>query len=306
MVESQILDSLNNMYGELIAFIPTLIAVILLTIVGWILGKSLGRFGSRVLDKIGLDDLIDKTVLGDIIRKGEMSTVELFAGIIRWFIYLIFAVIIIDLLNIQVVADFITMIISYIPLIITALIVLIIGLLIVDLIANLVKKVLIATSMDEKIMKSGVGEALKAGGISASGIVAGLVKLFGYLLFITAAMEIMQFRMLTAFLISIINYLPNLFTGILILIIGLLAIDFLMDYIKSILKGMNVTEADVMVPLLKGFLFLLVILLALDTMLIKTSIFYIFLGPLAWGFAVVVAFKWGIKEAIVAYAEAKK
>jgi hypothetical protein len=46
--------------------------------------------------------------------------------------------------------------------------------------------------------------------------------------------------------------------------------------------------------------------LALDTMLINTSIFYIFLGPLAWGFAIVVAFKWGIKEALVAYGEAKK
>ncbi|MCL7413051.1 MAG: hypothetical protein M8353_05475 [ANME-2 cluster archaeon] len=306
MVESQILNSIYNMYGELITFIPTIIAVIVLAIVGWIVGKTLGNIGSKILDKIGLDDLIDKTVLGDMIKKSETSTVGLFAGIIRWFIYLIFAVIIIDLLKIEVVANFITLIISYIPLIISALIVLIIGLLIVDLIANLIKKVLIGTGMDEKIMKSGVGEALKAGGISASGIIAGLVKLFGYLIFITAAMEIMQFTMLTAFLIDIINYLPNLFTGILILIVGLLAIDFLMDYIQSTMKGMNVKEADVIMPLLKGFLFLLVILLALDTMLIRTSIFYVFLEPLAWGFAVVVAFKWGIKEAIVAYAEAKK
>ncbi|MBW6518594.1 MAG: hypothetical protein K0A89_08855 [ANME-2 cluster archaeon] len=56
------------------------------------------------------------------------------------------------------------------------------------------------------------------------------------------------------------------------------------------MKGMNVKEADMMLPLLRGFLFLLVFLLSLDTMLIRTSIFSVFLGPLAWRFAVVVAF----------------
>jgi hypothetical protein len=40
--------------------------------------------------------------------------------------------------------------------------------------------------------------------------------------------------------------------------------------------------------------------------LIQTNIFYIFLGPLAWGFAIVVAFKWGIKDALVAYAKEKR
>jgi hypothetical protein len=47
-------------------------------------------------------------------------------------------------------------------------------------------------------------------------------------------------------------------------------------------------------------------LLALDAMLIDTGIFYLLIGPLAWGIAVVVAFKWGIKEAIVAYARERK
>ncbi len=43
-----------------------------------------------------------------------------------------------------------------------------------------------------------------------------------------------------------------------------------------------------------------------SSMLIDTSIFYLFVGPLAWGLAIVVAFKWGIKEALVEYAKAKK
>jgi len=47
------------------------------------------------------------------------------------------------------------------------------------------------------------------------------------------------------------------------------------------MKGMKVEGSEMMIPLFRGFLFLVLIILAFDTMLIKTSIFYIFLGPLA-------------------------
>lgn len=306
MADSALTESIYKMTDQFINFFPTLVAIIILIIVGWILGKFLGKYGSKILDKIGLDDLIDKTVMGDMIHKGGMSSVAFFAAVIRWFVYLIFAVIIIDLMKIQVVADFMTRLIEFIPLIISAFTVLIIGLLIVDFIGNLIKNILIATGVDDRINKSAIGEPLVASGLTVSAIVSGLIKLFGYLIFITAAVEILQFTLITNFLVAAINYLPSLLTGIVILVIGLLALDFFMDYIQATMKGMNVEGAEVMVPLLRGFLFFIVILMALDVMLINTSIFYIFLGPLAWGFAIVVAFKWGVKEAIVAYAQSRK
>jgi hypothetical protein len=69
---------------------------------------------------------------------------------------------------------------------------------------------------------------------------------------------------------------------------------------------MNVEGTNIWIPALRGFLAFIVILLALDALLIDTSIFYAFIGPLAWGIAVVVAFKWGIKDALVEYAKARK
>ncbi len=306
MADSQILDSLYNLGQQFIAFIPTLVAVIVLIIVGWIVGRFLGRVGSKVLDKIGLDDLIEKTSIGGMIKKAGMSTVELFESIIKWFVYIIFAVIIIDVLKISVVAEFITRIILYIPLIISAIVVLIIGLLIVDFLTDIIRKVLIATGVDEKFMKTSVGETLKATNTSISGILSGVIKLFGYLIFILAATEILQLNRLAQFLNSVLNYLPNLLVGILILIIGFLSIDFIADYLQKMMVGMKVEGSEVIIPILRGFMFLVVLLLAMDSMLIKTTIFYTFLGPLAWGFAVVVAFKWGIKDALVAYAKENK
>jgi len=306
MVNSQVLDSINNLGQQFIGFIPTLVAVILLIIVGWIAGRLLGRVGSKVLDKIGLDDLIEKTSVGGMIKKAGMSTVGLFESIIKWFVYIIFAVIIIDVLNITIVAEFLTRIILYVPLIISAIVVLVIGLLIVDFLSDLIRKTLVATGVDERFSKNSVGETLKSANTSISGILSMIVKIFGYLIFILAAAEILQLNRVAQFLNNVLNYIPNLFIGILILIIGFLSIDFIADYLQKMLAGMKVEGSEVFIPILRGFMFLVVLLLALDSMLIKTTIFYTFLGPLAWGFAVVVAFKWGIKEAMVAYAKERK
>ena len=306
MVETEITNSLIDMVNQFIAFVPTLVAIILLIIIGTIMGKLLGKIGAKVLDKIGLDDLIDRTSIGGMIKKGQMSTVGLFDAVIRWFIYIIFAMIILDLLDIQIVNNFVSLIVLYIPLVISAFIVLLIGLLIVDFVSDRVKKLLVATGVDEKFEQTAFGASVRAGGMAASTIIAGLIRLFGYLVFLTAAVDILNLTMFTQLLISIIEYLPRLFTAILILMIGVLSIDIVMDYLSNTVRGMNVEGTEIILPLLRGFLLVIVILVALDTMLVDTGILYLFFGPLAWGIAIVVAFKYGVKDAIVAYARERK
>lgn len=300
------MGSIYRMVDQFIAFVPTLVAIILLIIIGKILGTYLGKIGARILDKIGLDDLIDRTDIGGMIRRSNMSTVRFFEAVIRWFIYIIFALIILDLLNIAVVNNFVNLIIYYIPLVISAIIVLLIGLLIVEFVSDLLKALLVSTGVDEKFEQTDFGRSLRSGGLTVSSIISGIVRLFGYLIFLTAASDILQLAILTNLLISFTEYLPRLLTGILILMIGILTIDMVMDYLAGTVKGMNIEGTEIIIPLLRGFLFIVVVLVALDTMLVNTSILYLFFGPLAWGIAIVVAFKYGVKDAIVAYAKERK
>lgn len=306
MVRTEVTDSLFSMLDQFIAFIPTLVAVILLIIIGTILGKFIGKIGARVLDKIGLDDLIDRTVIGGMLRRAQMSTVGFFDAVIRWFIYIIFALIILDLLNIEVVNNFVDLVIFYIPLVISALIILLIGLLIVDFISDLLEKVLISTGLDERFERTAFGASLRSSGLTVSRVIAGIVRIFGYLIVITAVFDILQQTMITDLLIDITLYLPRVLIAILILLIGILSIDVVMDYLSNTVKGMNIEGADIILPLLRGFLLLIVVLVALDTMLIDTTIVYILFRPLAWGIAIVVAFKYGVKDALVAYARERK
>ncbi|QLC49500.1 hypothetical protein HWN40_04105 [Methanolobus zinderi] len=306
MANPSVTSSVYDLTGETINFLPTLLAVIILIIVGWIAGRALGKIGASVLDRIGLDDLIEKTSLGAMFDRSQVTVVEFFDAAIRWFVYIVFAVIIIDLLQIQIVADFITTIILYIPIILSALLVLIIGLLVVDFLADLIENIIVASGVDERLESTSYGSAMKSSGVTFSSLTAWIFKLFGYLVFIVAALDILNLPMIAVVIGEILAYLPNLFAGLLILVVGLLAIDLFADYIGSMMKTMDVEGSDIWIPALRGFLALIVVLLALDTLLIDTSIFYILLEPLAWGIAIVVAFRWGIKEAIVAYARERK
>lgn len=306
IMESPIGTSLYKMADQGMSFLPTLVAVILLVIVGGIAGRIIGKIGAKVLDKVGLDNLIDKTAIGDTLKKSGTSSVEVFESIIKWFIYIIFATIIIDMLKITIVANLVAQIILFIPLIITALLVLIIGMVIIDFIANMIKVVVVTIGIDDNIAKLSIGNVLKASGTTVSQLISGLVKLFGYIMVLSIVSEILKMQFFTQFLIGILGYLPHVFTGLVILIIGFLSIDFVMDHLKSTLEGMKVEGVEIVLPALRGFLFLVIILLVMDAMLVNTNILYTFLSPLAWGLAVVVAFKWGIKESLVAYARERK
>ncbi len=301
-----VMDSLMATLDQFIAVIPILVAVIVLLLVGWIAGRSLGKIGSKLFTKVGLVNMIDKTSLGDVISKAGTTSADFFGGIIRWFVYIVFAAIIIDFLNIVVVADFITTVLMYVPVIVAALLVLVIGLIVVDFIANTGHKLLDATGINEKIDNSAIGGPIKATNTTAAGLIAALIKVFGYLIFIIAALNILQLTLITNFLIAIAAYLPRVILGVLILVIGIVSVDFFMRYIQNVITEMNVEGANFITPLVRGFLFLVVILIALDTMLIETGILYAFLMPLGWGIAIVVAFRWGVKDALVAYAESRK
>jgi hypothetical protein len=306
MVETTLTQSLYYAIGDVFSYIPEVVAVIIFALVGWIIGRSLGKIGAKLLERTKVDNTIDNTFIGKVLKRAEITTKDFFGSAVKWFVYIVFAAIIIDYLQIRVVADFITLLLTYIPLVIAAAIILVIGIVIVDFVSRTTATVLSTTGMDEKIESGPLGKSTKTANMKPSMIVAGIIKLFGYLFFIAAAANILQLELITDFLIMVTTYIPRLLLGVIILTIGLLSVDFLMDYIRSMIAEMNMEGTDIFVPLLRGFLFLVVVLIALDTMLVNTGILYTFLRPLAWGIAVVVAFRWGIKDALVEYGKQKK
>ena len=75
--------SFADAIGTMIAYLPKIIAAIIILVIGWLVGRAAGKIISKVLDKIGVDDAVDKTIIGDTIKRSGMNTVGFFDTLVR-------------------------------------------------------------------------------------------------------------------------------------------------------------------------------------------------------------------------------
>jgi hypothetical protein len=200
-----------------------------------------------------------------------------------------------------------TMILA-IPRIVGAIIVLIIGYIVGKLLGGLVQKILEKAKVDEKIIKNTLIERLLTTiNMSFSRLIGVLVSIFFYVVFILAAIDILGIEMLSNFVNQVLMYLPNLIAGILILVIGLIAVEWITKFVKNTTKEYKVMSADLVTMFLKAILVLVVIVITLDQWMIDTSIIYTFIQPLAWGIAaaIAVSFGWGFKDVVADWSKKK-
>ena len=198
--------------------------------------------------------------------------------------------------------------ISAVPRIIGAIIVLIIGYIIGKLLGGLVQKILEKAKLNERVIKNTLIEKLlNTINMTFARLIGVLVSIFFYVVFILAAIEILDIELLSNFVNQVLLYLPNLIAGILILVIGLIAVEWITKFIKNTTKEYKVMSADLITMFLKAVLVLVVIVITLDQWMIDTSIIYTFIQPLAWGVAaaIAVSFGWGFKDVIANWSKKK-
>lgn len=186
------------------------------------------------------------------------------------------------------------MVIQFLPALIGAIIILIIGWIVGRVGGSIMSKILRKANVDETVGKTDFGMALQKSGMTVSGLFGSLIKWFIYLIFVMAAVNVLNIPVFANFLNAVVLYIPNLIAGVLVLVIGLIAVNFLMKWIGSMLRGEDVPFTNWIVVGLQALLSLVVIVIALDQWRIQTAIIYTFLVPLAWGISAGLAIAIGI------------
>jgi hypothetical protein len=130
-------DALMQMVYSVIAYLPNLIAAIIILIIGWLVGRILGKVISGILDRIGVDDALLRTTVGKPIDQTGTSVVSFFELIVRWFVYLIAIVAAANILQLEFLTNLLQDIVLYLPHVAMFLIILIGGFILVDYFADL-------------------------------------------------------------------------------------------------------------------------------------------------------------------------
>lgn len=118
-------------------------------------------------------------------------------------------------------------VVSFVPLLLSALIVFVIGWIIAVALGKLVEQVIKALRVDMFLSKLDFEKAMERAGmrLNTGAFVGGLVRWFLIIVALLAAANILQLTQVTDFLTSVLLYLPNVVVAVLILVIAALVAE---------------------------------------------------------------------------------
>lgn len=130
------LSLFEDMWQELLNFMPKLIAVIAVLIIGWLLIKIVSLLIKKALKFSKIDVLAEKLKEIDIFKNVSIKPTIIVVKVVKWMLLLLILIIISDILGLQMLTEGIASFIGYLPRLFSAIAILMIGIYIANIIKN--------------------------------------------------------------------------------------------------------------------------------------------------------------------------
>jgi small-conductance mechanosensitive channel len=175
------------------------------------------------------------------------------------------------------------LLVTYLPGIIGAIIILLIGWIVGRLLGKIVRIILDKISQMHMIEETGFTDSFKRAGITIGYIGDIAVRIIVYLVAILAAVDVLQMEYISALMTSIVDYIPHVVAFVIILVVGLLLIDYFINFLTKFYGSEKIELMSPVLFLLRIFLYFVTIILALSQLMLDLTIIYTFVTPIAWG-----------------------
>ncbi len=160
MFKTFFIFSFSDFWAKFTGFIPTLLLAIALLFAGFIVAWIFEIITRKLMRFLMLEKIVDRTGLKALFEKAglKISFTRLLSGVVYWFILIVFLAAVVNVLGLTQLSDFLDKLVSYLPNVLGAVAILIIGILVANLLYNVVKN------------------ACESARISAAGFLASLTK----------------------------------------------------------------------------------------------------------------------------------
>lgn len=120
------MDAINATIAAFLATLPSIVGALLLLIIGWIVAGIVGGFVTRLLRKVGLDQIATRAGITAFLERArlKLDAAGLVGGIVKWYVRLIFVVMAANAVGITAVSTVLGQIIAFIPNLLVALLIL--------------------------------------------------------------------------------------------------------------------------------------------------------------------------------------
>ena len=134
--------SFNELWGVVLAFIPQLIVALVVFIIGWVIAVALGKVVEQIIKAIKVDIALRSLGVEEAVSRAGMKldSGAFIGGLVRWFFILVFLFAAIDVLGLTQVTEFLrSVVLTYVPQVIVASLILVAAALLAEVTQNVVE-----------------------------------------------------------------------------------------------------------------------------------------------------------------------
>ncbi len=286
------LAPVQNVLNDLLSALPKLLKAVMIGAVGWFVARIVREIVTNLLAATGVDQMGERVGLSR--TRGTQSFSWLIGTIVFVLILIPTATAALDALAIPAISgpatSMLNQLLSAIPLIFTAAVILVGAYLIGKFVAELVSQILEGFGFNNVFQWLGIETTVAAGAKTPSEIV-GIVVLVGILLFGTvAATNVLNFPALTLIVTGLLVILGQILSGLVVFAIGLYLANLAFKVITSSGSG----QAKILGQTARIAIIALVAAMALQQMGIAPNIVNLAFGLLLGAIAVAVAIAFGL------------
>lgn len=169
--------------------------------------------------------------------------------------------------------DLLTSFVAVIPNLVGALAILIIGYIIAKVVARLIRRLLMSIGADHLADRLNEIDLVHRSKVKfvPSIVLSKVVYYFLLLVFIIAATDVLNMKVISELMGNILNYVPVVISALAVLLIGLLVSDFLKGIVKTTCDSLGIPAAGLIANIVFYFLLLNVLMIALSQAQIDTG-----------------------------------
>lgn len=283
-----LLDPVQAMVDKILNIIPNIFAALVIGFVGWFVAKILRDLSSNLLSAAGVDGLGQKAGL-----KGDISLSRLAGTVIFIFVFIPALIAALNALQIEAISkpatDMLAMIMSALPNMFAAIVIILITYYVARLAANLVVNLLDGINVNSLPQKLGLGNAFDES-FTVSGLVGKVIVFFAMLFATVEAANRLGFGQVRDIVSMFIQFGGQILLGSIILAVGF----WLANLAYSGIKRVSGEDAGAMAGLARIAILTLVAAMGLRSMGIADDIVNMAFGLTLGAVAVAIALSFGL------------
>ncbi|MGX7108779.1 mechanosensitive ion channel [Facklamia miroungae] len=231
-----VVDPISNMFAKFFAYIPNIIAAALIIFIGNLFCKFVKQLTQNLLEGFNLDRWYSKmTGQAEQEKLNDTHLAEVLSTVVYVLIFIPILTVALETLGIQTISapivGVLNSVMSAIPNIIVAVILVFVGGFIAKLLGDLLESLLKTSGIDQ------YSKYLNFKGenhIQISSVIAQVAKSLLLIFFIVEAISVLNLEVLNAIGTSIIAYIPDVIAAALILAVGVIGGNILASFLKEV------------------------------------------------------------------------